>query len=117
MIVPPPRIIRTPVSKSELAAIASEQFGDMVKAVVDVRREIMALGGELHSDEEALLLDDGSEQGDLWGINLYPGADEGDWIEYDSMINLRPSQGNRTRGVQDAGLRKNIQRVVEGLVK
>ena len=70
----------------------------MVKAVVDLGRGIMALGGELASDEEAMLLDDGSSQSDLWGINLYPGAGEGDWIEYDSMINVRPSHGNRSRG-------------------
>ena len=117
MEMPPPRIVREPLSRSELVAIASEQFGDMVKAVVDVKRAIMALGGELHSDEEAILLDDGSSQGDLWGINLYPGAGDNDWIEYDSMINVRPSQGNRARGVEDPGLRDKIQRVVNQLVK
>ena len=117
MEMPPPRIVRDPLSRSELVAIASDQFGDMVKAVVDVRRAIMALGGELHSDEEAVLLDDGSSQGDVWGINLYPGAGDDDWIEYDSMINVRPSQGNRARGVEDAGLRATIQQVVNGLVK
>jgi len=116
MEMPPPRIITKPLSRSELVSIASNQFGDMVKAVVDVRRRIMALGGELHSDEEALLLDEGSSQRDLWGVNLYPGSAEEDWIEYDSMINVRPSQGNRTRGVEDAGLRDAIRQVVNGLV-
>jgi hypothetical protein len=113
----PARIIRAPLSRSELVTIASEQFGDMVKAVVDIERKIMALGGELHSDEEALLLDDGSSQRNLWGINLYPSAEEADWIEYDSMINVRPSQGNRSRGVEDAELRDTIRRIVNGLVK
>ncbi|HEU4747225.1 MAG TPA: DUF5674 family protein, partial [Gemmatimonadaceae bacterium] len=64
MKIPPPRIVREPLTRPELVSIASAQFGDMVKAVVDVRRGIMALGGELHSDEEAMLLDDGSSQGD-----------------------------------------------------
>lgn len=117
MDIPPPRIVTTPLTRSELLAIASAQFGDMVKAVVDIERGIMALGGELHSDEEALLLDEGSSQRNLWGINLYPGAGEEDWIEFDSMINVRPSQGNRTRGVDDAGLRDTIRRIVNGLVK
>ena len=117
MEIPPPRIVRDQLTRLELVTIASDQFGDMVKAVVDVEREIMALGGELHSDEEALLLDDGSSQSDLWGINLYPSADEADWIEYDSMINVRPSQGNRTRGVEDAGLRAKIRRIVNELVE
>ena len=117
MGMPPPRIIREQLTRSELVTIASNQFGDMVKAVVDVERRIMALGGELHSDEEAVLLDDGSSQRKLWGINLYPLADEADWIEYDSMINVRPSQGNRTRGVEDAELRAEIRRIVNELIK
>ena len=117
MEIPPPRIVRQPLTRSQLVTIASGQFGDMVKAVVDLDREIMALGGELHSDEEALLLDDGSSQRNLWGINIYPSADEADWIEYDSMINVRPSQGNRMRGVEDAGLRAKIRRIVNELVK
>ena len=117
MEMPPPRIVREQLARSELVTIASNQFGEMVKAVVDVERGIMALGGELHSDEEALLLDDGSSQSNLWGINLYPSADEADWIEYDSMINVRPSQRNRTRGVEDAALRAKIRRIVNELVK
>ena len=117
MELPPPRIVREQLTRSELVTIASDQFGDMVKAVVDVERGIMALGGELHSDEEALLLDDGSSQRNLWGINLYPSADEADWIEYDSMINVRPSQGNRSRGVEDAALRARIRRIVNELIK
>lgn len=117
MEMPPPRIVTTPLARSELVAIAADQFGEMVKAVVDVERGIMALGGELHSDEEALLIDDGSSQGHLWGINPYPGSSDEDWIEYDSMINVRPSQGNRSRGVEDAGLRDSIRRIVTELVK
>ena len=117
MEIPPPRIVREPLTRAELVSIATAQFGDMVKAVVDLARGIMALGGELHSDEEAMLLDDGSSQADLWGINLYPGAGEDDWIEYDSMINVRPSHGNRSRGVEDPGLRAAIERVVSELVK
>ena len=96
--------------------IAEDQFGDMVKAVVDVRREIMAFGGELHSDDEADLLEDGSEQADLWGINLYPGAPLADWIEYDSLINVRPSAGNRSRGVDDPAIREQIRGIAERLV-
>lgn len=102
--------------RSELSALAGAQFGDMVKAVVDVSRGIMAIGGELHSDEEAMLLDDGSRQADLWGINLYPGETGESWIEFDSMINVRPSQGNRSRNVEDDELRDRIRHVVRSLV-
>lgn len=96
--------------------MAQARFGDMVKAVVDVSRGVMAVSGELHSDEEALLLEDGSRQSDLWGINLYPDESGQDWIEFDSMINVRPSQGNRSRGVDDESTRAAIRRVVEKLV-
>ena len=116
MAATPLRIVRDKVGRSTLEALAQQQFGDMVKAVVDVSRGIMAIGGELHSDEEALLLDEGSEQRDLWGINLYPAETPEDWIEFDSMINVRPSQGNRSRGIDDATLRDQIRQVVASLV-
>jgi hypothetical protein len=112
----PPQIVRDAVTRAHLAAEAAEQFGDMVKAVVDVKRRVMAIGGELHADEEALLIEDGSRQEDLWGINLYPGERDEGWVEFDSLINVRPSQGNRSRGVDDNGLRADIRRVVDELV-
>ena len=96
--------------------MAEEQFGDWIKAVVDVSREVMAVGGDLHADDEALLLADGSRQWDLWGINLYPGETGSDWIQFDSMINLRPNQGNRSLGVDDESTQARIREVVESLV-
>jgi hypothetical protein len=110
------RLLHQPMPRSELAAIAAQGFGDMVKAVVDIRRAIMAIGAELHSDEEAALLDDGSSQNDVWGINLYPFEQTDDWIEFDSMINVRPAQGNRSRSVEDAALRAEIARIARSLV-
>lgn len=111
-----PRIVRGPITRSDLTILAASRFGDLVKAVVDVTRCVMAVSGELHADEEALLLDDGSRQHDLWGINLYP-AEHGDaWIEFDSVINVRPSQNNRSRSVEDEHTRAAIRRVVHELV-
>lgn len=112
----PNRIIREPIHRSHLARLAREQFGDMIKAVVDIRREVMAVGAELHADDEALLLDDGSEQRDLWGINLYPDDPSEGWIEFDSMINVRPSEGNRSRGVENESTRERIVAVVASLI-
>lgn len=110
------RIVREPIARSELASLAKQQFGDMVKAVVDVARQVIAIGSELHSDEEAALLDEGSWQADLWGINLYPNEARAEWIEFDSMINVRPSQGNRSRDVEDPRLRDSIRRIVDALI-
>lgn len=110
-------IIRGHIALGDLVTLAEGRFGDLVKAVIDVDRSIMAVGGELHADEEAALLDDGSQQAALWGINLYP-ADHGqpDWIEFDSMINVRPSAANRTRSVEDPAMRDRIVAIVERLV-
>jgi len=76
----------------------------------------LAIGAELHSDEEAALIEDGSRQPDLWGVNLYPSELGEGFIEFDSMINIRPAQGNRSRGVEDEGLRLRIRGVVATLV-
>ena len=110
------RIVRDRISRADVARLAEDQFGDWIKAVVDVSRGTMAIGGDLHADDEAALLADGSRQSDLWGINLYPGESGSDWIEFDSMINLRPSQGNRSRDVDDEETRARIRAVVESLV-
>ena len=107
----------SPVRVSHLAELAGRTTGQLVKAAVDVANRSMAIGGLMHADEEAVLLDLGSRQRDLWGINLYPdqhGTD--DFIEFDSMINLRPGQGNRSRSVDDPAIRAEIEAIVRGLV-
>lgn len=91
-------------------------FGGMIKAVVDVQKEIIGLDAELHADIERELLQEGSEQTDLWGINLYPEMEGEDFIEFDSLINIRPYQGNRSRDVQDPIVRKHIVEVVNKLI-
>jgi hypothetical protein len=110
------KIIDSPIYWRDIALMADAGFGELVKAVVDVERGIMAVDAELHSDEEALLLEHASEQRDLWGINLYPGLRDEERIEFDSMINIRPSQGNRSRDVDDPEVRARIVSVVDSLL-
>ena len=105
------------IEADELLALARERFGELVKGVVDLRRGILLLDADLHADQEAELLAEGSAQADLWGINLYPDLSEDDWIEFDSMINLRPSFGNRSRGVDDPATRDAIVALVGRLVR
>jgi Protein of unknown function (DUF5674) len=112
-----PEVIDNPISLEDLRRLAVATFGNMVKAVVDIERGIMAVGGELHADEEAVLLERGSAQQYLWGINLYPDLPRDEWIEFDSMINIRPARGNRSRGVDDAATRRRILQIVEDLVR
>ena len=107
-------IIDHTLSITALTELAKERFGDLVKAVVDVENGAMAIGSELHVDAEQLLLQKGSRQQDLWGINLYPDAfgDMERFVEFDSMINLRPGQGNRSRGVENPEVRSKIIEIV-----
>jgi hypothetical protein len=110
-------IVRTSVTRADLNEIAKQQFGDMVKAVVDVEQGIMVIGGELHSDEEAVLLEHGALHKNLWGINLYPERSFSEWIEFDSMINVRPSGGNRSRYVERPETRDAVTTIVNRLVQ
>jgi hypothetical protein len=112
----PTDIIREIITRAQLKQFAHNTFVDLVKAVVDIERGIMAVGGELHADEETSLLEDGSNQSNLWGINLYPDKIGEDFLEFDSMINLRPSQNNRSRGVENPAIRQKIITVVNKLI-
>jgi len=111
------KIITETITLNELNQIAADTFGNMVKAVVDVDKELIAIDAELHSDLEALLLSEDSRQKDLWGINLYPEIAGDEFIEFDSMINLRPSQNNRIRGVESDELRDKIVKIVNKRIK
>jgi hypothetical protein len=104
-------ICEQPVSRLDLQQMAAAGFGDMVKAVVDVDRQLLAIDADLHADLESLLLESGSAQNSLWGINLYPDEAE-DFVEFDSLINIRPMSGNRSRGVDDPETREKILEVV-----
>ena len=106
------KIIREILLLGELKQMATATFGNLVKAVVDVDREIIAVDAELHSDLEALLLENGSKQKSLWGINLYSEIQGDDFVEFDSLINMRPSQGNRSRSIENGEIRKSIIAIV-----
>jgi len=111
------KIVKTPIRKSELLEIASEEFGDVIKAVVDVKQEIMAVGGELHADEEVLLTEqENSQRENTWGVNLYPKKSGEEFIEFDSMINLKPHYNNRSRGVENSETKEKIKNIIKKLV-
>lgn len=105
------QIIHERVSRNKLSEMAQSGFGDMVKGVVDVSRGLVAIDAELHSDLEAMLLENGSRQENLWGINLYPDEIE-DLIEFDALTNIHPLQNNRSRGVNDPAIREKIAEIV-----
>ena len=109
-------IVEEKISIQQLKEMSSKMFGDLVKAVVDIEKEILVVDAELHSDQEAYLLQLGSKQENLWGINIYPDLDVDKRIEFDSMINLRPSQDNNSREIENEGLRKKILNIVKSKI-
>lgn len=111
------KVVEKKISIREIKEMAKRMFGILVKAVVDVEKEIMVINAELHADEEQYLLQRGSRQENLWGINLYLEKNGDEFIEFDSMINLKPSQGNYSRGIDDPKIQKKIIRIVNKLVK
>ncbi len=111
------KIIKDSISRQDIIAMANAGFGDLVKAVVDVAQEIMAVGGELHADEEVLLTEkENSRRENTWGVNIYPKKSDNKWIEFDSMINIKPSIGNRSRDVENPETREIIKKIVRKLI-
>jgi len=112
------KLVQDKISNEELKEMSEKMFDGLVKAVVDIEKEIMVVDAEMHADQEEFLLQQGSDQKDLWGINFYPDeVGSEDWLEFDSMINLRPSQNNRSRSVESEEIREKIISVVEKLVE
>ena len=110
------KILTTKITSQDLVDSNCVFDGPMTKGVVDVEKRLLAIDAPMHADLEKLLLDNGSNQDDLWGINLYFEKDENDesFIEFDSMINIRPRQNNRSRSVEDPELRTKIKEIVTG---
>ena len=110
------RIIKDKISLAEIKNAAEENYGDMVKAVVDIKKGIFALGGDLHSDAESVLLQNGSEQLDLWGINFYPENLRDEMIVFSSLINISPRRGNKSIMVEIPEIRDKIKEIINLLV-
>ncbi len=105
------------ISLEELKVMSEKMFDDLVKAVVDTDKGIMVVDAIMHADIESYMLEKGSDQKDLWGINIHPTIEGDDWVEFDSLINLRPSWGNRSRGVDNQAIQKRIIDIVTKLVE
>ena len=109
-------IISEPITRAKASEIGASWYAEMTKGVVDIEKGIIALGGEYHMDANVVLVGKGSSQADVWGFNVYPDKDGDDWIEYRSMINIRPVAGNRTMYVEDEALKKAMREIVERLI-
>ena len=104
------------ITLDQLKKMTERMHDNLVKAVVDTEKGSMLVDMEMHSDGELHLLEEGSKQGHLWGINIHPFKDKDNWVEFDSMINIRPSRGNRSRNVENPVIQKFIISLVNKLV-
>ena len=111
------KILDSVNDKGKLAKMSTVFGGNFLKAVVDIRLGKIAVDAELHADLEAMLLGSGSAQEDLWGINFYPGEVGDSFIEFDSLINIRPKQDNPSRDILDSEIRKKVVSVVNQWIK
>lgn len=109
-------VVQDHIRLSQLKEMAENGFGNFIKGVIDIEKKILALGGDLHADEEAELIKQGSKQQGLWGINIYPELPYPDRIEFDSMINVRPQEGNLTRGIDDFKKREHIMNIMKSMI-
>jgi hypothetical protein len=112
------KIVEDKITIEELKEMSKKMFGNLVKAVVDIEKEIMVVDGELHAEEQGMLLENGSRYENTWGINIYPEmVDKENWIEFDSMINLKPLLNHKTRGVEDKNTQEKIIQIVNKLIQ
>lgn len=109
-------VLHDPIAAGDLIRLAVETFEDMVKYVVDVERGVIAIGGQLHADAEQVLLEAGSRPADLWGANYLLGRGRADYIEYTSLINIRPARGNPGMEIQDPAIRERIRELTASLI-
>ena len=110
------QILQQPISRETLSKLAQNTFGDMIKCVADVEEGLLALDADLHADLERMLLENGSAQGNLWGFNLWVEEEGEDFIEFDSLINIRSWQRNPSRDVEDPEIREAIKAIVDKFI-
>jgi hypothetical protein len=111
------KIVRNKIAKKELEELAKEFYVEMVKGVADIEKEIIALGGEWHMDANNILIEDRSNQEDLWGFNIYVDKPKEERLEFNSLINIRPRQGNKSMEIENEEIKRKILEIVNNLVE
>ncbi|MEK7506616.1 MAG: DUF5674 family protein [Patescibacteria group bacterium] len=110
------RILAKPVKLAELRPLAEKIFGDLVKGVVDIKRELVAIDAGLHVDLAEMLVAQGSQGADLWGFDIFPERTGDDWLEFDSLINIKPLTGNRSRAIENPAVRQQAAAIIKKFI-
>ena len=109
-------IVEDKITVPELKEVSKEFYNPIIKGVVDIEREIVAFGGEWHIDANMKLIEDGSKQKNIWGFNIDLDKSKGDWLEYNSLINIRPLAGNRQLDIQDQNLKERMKSIINSKI-
>jgi len=110
-------VITDKITQDKVTQLAHDSYGEMVKAVADIEKNILAIGGEYHADAEKILLEQGSIQQNLWGFNIYPEKDRTSWLEYYSLINIRPRQNNKSQIIESEEVKQKIKKLVKDMIE
>ena len=110
------KILKEPITRVEAIEIGKEFYKEMVKGVVDIQKEIVVIGGEYHVDANEVLMENGSLQSDVWGFNVYLNRPQDAWIEYTSLITIRPLANNRTMTVEDENIRQAMKKIIQKFI-
>lgn len=110
------KVVKDKISTAELKELGKVFYDTMIKGVVDIENEIIAFGGEYHIDANGVLIDEGSRQSDIWGFNIVFERSKDSWIEYISLINIRPQAGNMNMEVQDSLIRDKMKKIINSKI-
>ncbi len=105
-------VIRSKATTQQMVEML-ETLNTYVKLAVDIRRGVLAGGGVMHADCESALLEDGSQQEDVWGADWTPASQQ---VTFESLINIRPRQGNRSLDIQDPNIRSRVAQITLDLL-
>ena len=112
-----PKLLRKKISREEFNQIMEENFGNIAKVDVDIKNEILTIGGEWHSEgDELLSKEEGYSRENVWGVNFYPWNPPEKRIEYISLINVKPNFGYKSMEIQDKEIKEKIRKVIEKLL-
>ncbi len=106
-------IIQTTASKEQIEEML-EELDPIIKLAVDISRKVLAGGGQMHADCEAILIEDGSIQEHIWGANWIPDTQT---VEFEALINIRPNQQNLSMTIQDPEIEQQVENITKQLLE
>lgn len=106
------KILDQKINMKEVKELADFWYGTMIKGCVDIEQGRVALGGDYHIESSELLTDNDSRFEDVWGFNIRFEENPDGVLEFDSMVNIKPNFGNRSRGIHNEEILEKARAVI-----